>query len=145
MQLMPEAFRRVWGMFDPLDLNLMAWIASAQRSPLTGDSLRSFWRYDCAGSKGVDVLAQDVAVLPGTSEPVFSVCFLSPVMAGHVVRHLAECRAHAVVLVIDEKTLWLPLLDLATVKPIVVAPRGATGFVQWPSPSGRLRDWLYHR
>ncbi|CAN0301430.1 unnamed protein product, partial [Ectocarpus sp. 4 AP-2014] len=40
--------------------------------------------------------AHEVSKMPGTGAPVFGYCFPPQFMAGHVVQHLAECRAHAI-------------------------------------------------
>lgn len=119
--------------------------ASTQRSPLTGDPLPFFSRYDCEGSRGLDVLAQGVAVLPGTAKQTFGFCFLPPVMAGHVVQHLAECRAHAVMLVSDQHAFWFPAVRAATVRLMVVSPRAPSHYIQWPSPWGSMKGWRYQR
>ena len=66
-------------------------------------------------------------------------------MAGHNVQHLAECKAHAVVLLPGVKAYWFPLVQLATVRSIEVAPVAAAGCFQWPSPDGGLKNWRYLR
>ena len=66
-------------------------------------------------------------------------------MAGHIVQHLAECKAHAVVLLPDVKACWFPVVQLAAVRSITVAPVAATGCFQWPSPKGGLRNLKYNR
>ena len=65
-------------------------------------------------------------------------------MAGHIVQHLAECKAHAVVLP-DIKAYWFPLVQLATVRSVEVAPVAAAGCFQWPSSDDGLRNWRYPR
>ena len=81
-----------------LNVDLMAFTASVLRSPLTGEALPFFSQYDCAGSAGTNVFVHDVSLVTGTSVPAFGFCFQPPIMAGHVVQHLAECEASAVVL-----------------------------------------------
>ena len=129
----------------PFNVDLMACAASVRRSPVSGEALPFFSRYDCARSAGTDVLAQDVSIVPGTTVPAFGFCFPPPVVAGHTVQHLAECKAHAVVLLPDVKAYWFPLVQLAAVTSITVAPVAATGCFRWPSPKGGLRNWRYNR
>ncbi|CAM9559979.1 unnamed protein product [Pylaiella littoralis] len=145
IRMSPSAFRRVRDQFGPFNIDLIACNASAQRSPLTGLRLPFFSRYDCEGSLGRDVLAQNVAVVPPTGTPAFGFCFPLPVMVGHVLQHLSECRARAVVIAPSEKAYWTPLMHSATVRSTEVAARGANGCFLWPSPTGSLRDWQYTR
>ena len=123
----------------------MACAVSVLRSPVSGEALPFFSRYDCARSAGTDVLAQDVSIVPGTAAPAFGFCFPPPVMAGHIVQHLTECEAHAVVLLPDVKAYWSPVVQLAALRSITVAPVAATGCFQCPSPKGGLRNWRYPR
>lgn len=145
IQLLPAAFRRLWEAMGPFDIDLMACTASAQVSPVTGLSLPFFSRFSCPGSAGRDVLAQNAAVMPGTTVPAFGYCFPPPSMAGHVVQHLAECRARAVLVVPDNRPYWFPLVQLASVRSLVIAPRNEAGVFQWPCSTGALRGWRYPR
>ena len=100
----PVAFKALYDEMSPLNVDLMACAASVLRSPVSGEALPFFSQYDCAGSAGTDVLAQDVSIVPGkTTDPAFGCCFAPPVIAGHIVNCLAECKAHAVVLLQDVK------------------------------------------
>ena len=141
--LQPDAFRRVWDEWGPFSIDLMASTASAQRIPQSTETLPFFSQYDCEGSLGVDVLAQDVSRVPITGEPAFGYCFPPPVMAGHIVQHLAECRAHAVIVVPDTRAYWFPLVQQAMVHSLEVAPRATFGYFEWPSQDGTLRGWQY--
>jgi len=143
IQLLPQAFQVLWETFGPFDIDLMACTTSAQLSPQTGDRLPFFSHFSCPDSAGVDVLAQDVAFLPGTTEPAFGYCFPPPVMTGVVVQHLAECHAHAVIVVPDTRPFWFPRVQLATVKSALVAPKNGSGVFQWPSSTGAPRNWRY--
>ena len=67
------------------------------------------------------------------------------VLVGPVVQHLAECHAHAVVLVPDVRAYWFPVLRQASVRSVVVSPMGARGSFHWPSQDGSLREWRYPR
>ena len=127
----------------PFNVDLMACTASVVRFSLTGEALPFFSRYDCAGSAGTDVFAQDVSILPGTRGPAFGFCFPPPIMAGHIVLHMAEYKAHAVALLPDVKAYWFPLLQFATVITIEVAPAAEDGCFLWPSVDGGLRNWPY--
>ena len=141
IRIAPVAFKALYDEMSPLNVDLMACAASVLRSPVSGEALPFFSQYDCAGSAGTDVLAQDVSIVPGTTAPAFGLCFPPPVMAGHIVQHLAECKAHAVVLLPDVEAYRFPVVQLAAVRSITVAPMAATEYVQWPGPSGGLRNW----
>ena len=126
IQLSAAAFRSLWDLLGPFDMDLMACEASAQCSPLTGSRLPFFSQYRCPGSAGVDVLVHNVAVPPSSTTTVaFSLCFSPPIMAGHGVQHLTECRAHAILVVPDTKPYWFSLVRQASVHSVEVAPRNA--------------------
>lgn len=141
----PAAFKAVWDEIGPFSVDLMACTASVLRSSVNGEALPFFSQYACAVSAGTDVLAHDVSVVPGSRVPAVGFCFPPPIMAGHIVQHLAECKAHAVVLLPDVKAYWFPLMQLATVRSIEVAPVAAEGCFQSPSADGGLRNWQYPR
>lgn len=145
VQLAPAAFRSLWEALGPFNIDLMACAASAQCSPDTGAQLPFFSRYHCAGTSGVDVVAQNLAVLPGTDIPAFGFCFPPPVMVGHVVQRLEECRAHAVILVPGMKSYWFPRVQLATSRSVPVSATDTEGAFVLPSPHGVLRPWSYPR
>lgn len=93
---------------------------------------------DCAGSLGLDVLAQDVAALPETTVPACG-WFLFPPSPYGGARGEApgrKPRARGVVQVPDIKAYWHPLVQLAAVRSLEVTPRGATGSFEWPTPPG---------
>ena len=50
------------------------------------------------------------------------VCLLSPpaVVVGHVVQHMAECRASTVVILPDVCENWFPRVSRATVRALVL-------------------------
>lgn len=93
----------------------------------------------------MDVFAQNVSLLPGSGERAFGYCFPPPVMAGHVVQHLAECRAHAVIVVPGTKAYWFPRVQQATVRSRLVASANAWGYFQFPGLDGSLKAWRYPR
>lgn len=140
-----DAFLALFSELGPFNIDLMPCTASAQRSP-QGPLLPFFSQYSCAGTAGgVDVLAQDVSVLPGTRKEAFGFCFPPPVMVGPVLQHFRECQAHAVLLAPDAKAYWFPLLRSATVRSVEVATIGAPGVFQCPSKDGGLKPWRYPR
>ena len=102
-RLHPGAFGNVWEALSPFSIDLMASTASAQSIPGSSHTLPFFSQYDCPESSGVDVLAQGVSRLPRTGGQAFGYCFPPPVTVGHVVQHLAECHAHAI--------LWSPIRE----------------------------------
>ena len=142
-RLHPGAFRSVRKALGPFSIDLMASTASAQRIPRSSRTLPFFSQYDCAESLGVDVLAQDVSRLPGTGGQAFGYYFPSPNTVRHVVQHLAECHAHAVIVVPDTRACWYPLVQQAIVRSLQVAPKIMFGFFQWPYQDGTLREWRY--
>ena len=84
--------------------------------------------------------------MSGTRAPAFRFCFSPPNHGtSHGMQHQAECRVHAVILLPDVKAYWFPLVELATVRSIEVAPVASAGCFQWPSPDGGLRNWRYPR
>ena len=89
------------------------------------------------------MLAHDASVVPGTRIPAFRFCFPPPIMAGHVVQHLAERKACAVVLLPDVKAYWFTLVRLATVRSIEVAQVATEGCSQWRISDGGLKNWRY--
>lgn len=145
IRLSTSAFDALWQALGPFNVDLMACTASVQRSPQNGEALPFFSQYDCAGSGGLDVLAQDVARVPGTSIPAFGYCFPPPVMAGHIVQHLAECHAHAVVVLPSVRAYWFPRVRLATVRTKNIAQVAEDGVFLWPSSEGTLNNWRYPR
>lgn len=109
VRLQPQASLLSWEAFGPFNVDLMASDASVQCGPRGCPSWPFFSRYDCRGSSGVYVLAQDISVLPGTSDPASGYCSLPPVMTGAIVQHIAEGRGLAVlVLPIVRDYYWFP-------------------------------------
>ena len=107
IRLRPAMFQRLQPFFGEFTVDLMASSENAQDGPATrvGEKRRLpfFSRYQ--GSAGVDVFRQNVAVTPGENTTAFGYCFPPPVMVGHVVQHMAECRAHAVIVLPDVRVL----------------------------------------
>ena len=145
IRLTPEAFRTLWDDLSPFNMDLMASTASAQRVSGNAGTLPFFSQFHCEGSSGADVLSQDVSRIPGTGESAFGHCFPPPGMAGHKLQHMAECNAHAVILVLDTKAYWFPQAKQATVRYRVVARRDQKGVFQWPCQDGTLKKWRYPR
>ena len=144
IRLKREAFLTLDRLFGPFNIDLMACSASAQRSR-QNTPLPFFSHYSCAGSAGVDVLAQDVSTLPTTGEQAFGFCFPPPLLVGHVLQHFQECRARAVIVVPSVKAYWFPLLQWATVRSAQVAAVDHGGVFHFPGNDGTMRPWRYHR
>ena len=89
-----------------------------------------------------DALARDVSIVPGTI--AFRYCFPPPIMAGHIVQYLAECKARAVVILPDAKAYWFPSVRLATVRSTEMAQVATEGCFQWRSSNGGLKNQRYH-
>ena len=143
VRLQPDAFRLVWDDLGPFKIDLMASTESAKHIPRSTSTSPFFSQYDCARSSGVDVLAQDFSRVPIPGEQAFGCCFPPPVMAGHIVEHLAECQAHDVIIVPDTRAYWFPLVQQATVQSLEVAPRAASGYFKRPSQDGVPRELQY--
>lgn len=133
----------MWNGLGPFTIDLMACAVSAQRVPRSAHTLPFFSHYDCAGSSGVDVLTQDVSRVPGTGESAFGFCFPPPVMAEHIVQHLSECEARAVIVVPDTRAYWFPLVQGAMVRSLEVAPKAVAESFQCPGSDGTLHEWRY--
>ena len=66
----PDAFQTVWNELGPFNTDLMASSASAQRVPPSFYTRRFSYGAMARAPRGVDVLAQDVARVLGTGEPL---------------------------------------------------------------------------
>ena len=91
------------------------------------------------------MFAHNVSLVSDTSVHAVGFCFPPPILAGHLVQHLEECKARAVVLLSDVKAYWFPLVQLAAVWSIEVTAVAEEGCFQWPSPNGGLKNWRYPR
>ena len=102
VRLRPHVFAELWSFFGAFDIDLMAPPVSAHcipaAAPGAGNQLPYFTRYACEGSAGVDFFSQDVSRVPGESARAFGICFPPTALANPAMQHLAEQRAHAVVL-----------------------------------------------
>ena len=121
----PAALMALWDEMGPFNVDRMACAASVPSSLVSGEALPLFFQYDCAGAVGTDLLTQDVSIVPGTKAPAVRFRFTALVMAGHTVENLAECKAHAIVLVPDVKAYWFPVVQFSAVGSITVAPLAA--------------------
>jgi len=146
LRLRPEVFQRLEQEFGEFTVDLMASSENAQHGLSTSTGVRSrlpfFSRYHCEGSAGVVVFRQNVAITPGLGIPAFGYCFPPPVMVGHIVHHMAECGARAVVIIPDLNEYWAPRVRYASVKEIVLAPLGTFVF---PHHRDGLRAFAYKR
>lgn len=142
----------------PFTIDLMASDASVRRVPGSGVVLSFFSRCDCEGSGVVDTFAKNVLLQPGSGGRAFGYCFPPPVVADHVVQHLAECNAHAGIVVQVTTVYWFPRVQQAAVRSRIVAPANAQGIFSatWPGrlpkrlavPAlvhGGLRSWFLSR
>ena len=125
------------GLFN---VDVMACTTSVLRSPKGGEALPVFTQYICTGCVGMDLLAPDVSLAPGTTAPAFRFCFGPPVMAGDVFQELAERSLCRCILPPDVKRYWFPLVQLAAVPSIELAPVAARGCFQRPSPNSGVSD-----
>ena len=109
-------------------MDLMATPASAQWTPASGSQaarrLLFYSKQNAEGSSGVDVLSQDVSSLPGQTGVCFGFSIPPIPMIGVISQHIAECKARAVLIIPDQKLVWLPLIDEATVRSAEVSTIG---------------------
>ena len=123
----------------------MASSENAQHGQARGTSelrrLPLFSRYLCEGSAGVDVSRHNVAVNPGGQETAFGYCLPPPVMVGHIVQHMAECGARAVIVIPDVKEHRFPRVHRAAVCSLAIPKIGSFGF---PHQDG-VRDHVFVR
>lgn len=101
-----------------------------------------FSRYSCEGSAGVDFFQQNVSVTPGSAARALGYCFPPPIIVGHVIQHLAECGAHAVVVLPDTPGYWFPRVRAAAVRSIQIPRVGSFGY---PHHVDGVRDYIYHK
>lgn len=92
VRLSRAAFRSLWDALGPFSIDLMACNASVQLSPATGEPLPLFSRFHCEGAAGTDMLAQDVAVMPGGGGVAFGFCFPPPLMVGMLFNICANAK-----------------------------------------------------
>ena len=146
VRLRPHAFRSLERFFGAFSVDLMASSDNAQHTvdPITSRPRRLpfFSRYHCEGSAGVDVFQQNVANTPGVGTPAFGYCFPPPLMVGHLIQHLAECHAHAVVVIPTLHEYWSPRVQRATVRQRDLP--SADTFC-YPHHRHGLRDYRYNR
>lgn len=111
-------------------MDLMATPASAQLIPAgfpnEHETLPFYSRFNTAGNSGVDILSQDVRLMPDRSRVCFGFCFPPVTMVGVVLQHLAERKARAVIIIPDQRQTWYPSLEAATVDSVLVAAEGDT-------------------
>lgn len=109
----------------------MATDVSAQRVPLgcvsEGTRLPFSSRHERKHSAGVDVLAQNLALVRSSQDEGFGFCFPPPSMVGMMLQQLEDCRARAVVIVSAEKGAWYSWLRPGAVPERLVAPAGNSG------------------
>ena len=100
-------FQQLRAFFGDFTVDLMASSENARLGPAigTGDQRRLpfYSRYHCKGSAGVEVFRHRVSVTPGGQTAAVGYCERPRVMVVHVVQHMAECKAHAV---IDIPDVW---------------------------------------
>ena len=116
----PTTFQQLRAFFGDFTVDLMASSENARLGPAigTGDQrrLRFYSRYHCKGSAGVEVFRHRVSVTPGGQTAAFGYCERPRVMVGHVVQHMAECKAHAVRDIPDVWNHWFPRVHKATAR-----------------------------
>ena len=126
--LRPHVFAELWSFFGAFNIDLMASPASTHCIPATtqgaGNKLPCFTRDACDGSVGVVFFAQDVSRVPGETAHAFGLCFPPTALANPVVQHLAEQRAHAVVLLPSVACLWEPRMGITRKRFVTVTSQG---------------------
>ena len=69
-----------------------------------------------------------MAVTPGRNTVPLGCCFPPPVTVEHVVQHMTECRAHAVIILPDVHEHWFPRVSRTTVPAPVLSKAGSFGY-----------------
>ena len=128
MRLRSHVFAELWSFFGAFKADIMASPAFAHcipgTAPGTGNRLSCFTRYTCDGSTEVYFFAQDVSRMPGDTAHAFGFGFPPTALTNPVVQHLAEQRAHAVVLLPSVAGLWESRMGIARKRFVTVAPPG---------------------
>ena len=144
LQLRPARFEELQAFFGEFTVDLIASSENAHRGAADAAGHRRrlpfFSRYHCEGSAGVGVLSQNVAITPGTNDVAFAFVFPPPVMVGVVVQHLADCKAHAVVILPDVHGYWFPRVRCATVREYALPQRGSFGY---PHHQDGVREFVF--
>lgn len=119
-----EGLSRCWG---ALDVDLTATDASANKVQTTNDGagqqLPFFSRRACRGAAEIDVFAQNVPKVPGSSRECFDLCFPPITLVSVAIPYLGERRARAVVICTVVGT-WYPRMRVAQGRTILVASAG---------------------
>ena len=146
IRMRETTFRFLVSIFGEFSVDLMASTENAQRSydaeTERWQRLPFFSRYHCEGTAGVDIFRQNIALTPGSTSRAFGFCFPPPLMVGPVVKYMAECKAHAVVVVPDAHEYWFPRLSQHTVRAVAIPRSGSFVF---PHHKDGLRDFVYAR
>ena len=128
VRLRPHVFAELWSFFRAFDIDLIASSVPAHCIPVAapgaGNQLPCFTRYACEGSAGVDFFSQDVSRVTGESARAFGFCFPPTALVILAVQHLAEQRAHAVVLLSLVVGLWEPCMGSARKRSLTVSAPG---------------------
>ena len=128
VRLRPHVFAELWSFFGAFDIDLMASPVSSHCIPVAaleaGNQLPCFTRYACEDSAGVDFFSQDVSRVTGESARAFGFCFPPTALVIPAVQHLAEQRAHAVVLLPLVAGLWEPCMGSARKRSLTVSAPG---------------------
>ena len=83
-----------------------------------------------------------MAVTSGGNTVPLGYCFPPPVTVEHVVRHMAECRAHAVIILPDVHEHWFPRASRMNVPALVLSKAGSFGY---PHHQNGVRNDVYVR
>ena len=134
--------------FDTLGTPVVDWCASdanALRHPSTGERLPFVSQYMCPGSAGVDVLAQNLAALPGASggsasPPILGYAFPPVPLLFAFVDHAKRCGARLIIVVERQhlRGCWYAAVQAHLLQTLVVGVTGDIRCLKQHTKDGRL-------
>ena len=81
-------------------------------------------RFHTNGTTGVDVFNQNVKHMPGSPRKCFGYCFLQPPLVGVVLAHIRKREARALIVVLNTRASWFPMIEGAGVRSVQIASQG---------------------
>ena len=128
MRLCLHVFAELWSFFGAFDIDIMASPVSAHcipaAAPGAGNQLPCFTRYACEGSAGSGFFFTRRVASPGGVGARVRFLFSPTALANPAMQHLAEQRAHAIVLLPLVAGLWEPRMGSARKRSLTVSAPG---------------------
>lgn len=146
IRLRSATLKQLQAFFGEFTVDLMISSENVHRGQARGTGeqrrLPFYSRYQCESSAGVNVFRHHVAVNSGGQEAAVGYSFSPPVMVEHIVQHMAECKAHAVVIISDVRDHWFQRVQRATARSLGLPNIDSFGFLHH---QGGVRDHVYVR